>query len=85
MSWENAVHAKIGFTGISIGYVNTHVFFIPMIIEKERLVDLKEECGMNVDECGNRISRSMKKKKNKKTKRPNGAEHTGQGNIEPMR
>ena len=41
---QNAVHgAFAGFTGISIGYVNTHCVFlpIPMIIEKERLVDPK--------------------------------------------
>jgi len=39
---QNAVHgAFAGFTGITIGYVNTHCVYlpIPMIIEKERLVD----------------------------------------------
>lgn len=41
---QNAVHgAFAGFTGITIGYVNTHCVYlpIPMIIEKERLVDPK--------------------------------------------
>jgi len=41
---QNAVHgAFAGFTGITVGYVNTHCVYlpIPMIIEKERLVDPK--------------------------------------------
>lgn len=39
---QNAVHgAFAGFTGISIGVVNTHAVFLPIerLIEKERLVD----------------------------------------------
>jgi len=39
---QNAVHgAFAGYTGISIGMVNTHAVFLPIerLIEKERLVD----------------------------------------------
>ena len=39
---QNAVHgAFAGYTGISIGMVNTHAVFLPIprLIERERLVD----------------------------------------------